>query len=131
VQQLAPFADAEAVVMALLASLGTTVSTTPAQITSPIIRVERVGGADDLVTDYPRIDVSVLYPIAQDGDTAAAWTLAELCRQTMLAARNTTVSGALIDNCENATPPQLLPWDDPNLRLISATYQLALRRPRT
>jgi hypothetical protein len=131
VQLLAPFADAEAIVMTLLSPLGATVSTTPAQITSPIIRVERVGGSDDLFTDYPRVDVSVLYPIAQDGDTAAAWTLAEQCRQAMLAARNTTVDGALIDNCENATPPQLLPWDNPQLRLISATYQLALRRPRT
>jgi hypothetical protein len=130
-QQLAPFPDAEAVAMALLGGLAPTVTATPGSITSPVIRVQRVGGGDDYFTDYPRVEVAVFYPVQQDGDTAAAWVLAEQCRQAVLAARNTTVAGALVDNANNVTPPQQIPWDNPLLRLIAATYQLAIRRPRS
>ncbi|GAA0632173.1 hypothetical protein GCM10010174_61470 [Kutzneria viridogrisea] len=129
-QQLPPYPDAEAVVMAMLAGIAPTVTATPADISTPLIRVQRVGGSDDRVTDYPRIEVCVFYPVAQDGDTAAAWAMAEQCRQTILAARCTVVAGALCDNATTATPPQLLPWDNPNLRRIAATFVLAFRRPR-
>lgn len=130
-RQLASFPDAETVAMALLAGLAPTFTATPASISAPVIRVQRIGGGDDYFTDYPRIEVAVFYPVAQDGDTTAAWLLAEQCRQAVLASRNTTVAGALVDNATNVTPPQQIPWDNPLLRLIAATYQLAFRRPRS
>lgn len=130
-QQLAPFPDAEAIVMAMLAEIAPTVTATPAQITAPLIRIQRVGGANDFFTDYPRIEVCVFYPVAAEGDTTAAWTMAETCRQVVLASRCTTVSGALVDNAVTVTPVQQVPWDDPNVRRIAAIYQLAFRRPRS
>lgn len=131
-QQLAPFPDAEKVVMTLLAGVAPTVVTSfPAQITGPAVRVNRVGGADDFFTDYPRIEVVLLYPVTQSGDTDAAWALFGQIVQVVIAGRATTVAGALIDQAETFSPPQQLPYENQTIRRIVATFQLAFRRPRS
>jgi hypothetical protein len=133
VQQLGAFPDAEAVVMTLLATIPgvTAVTATPPQITGPVVQVNRVGGADDLITDYPRVQVALFYPVAAPGDTDAAWALAQQITQLVLAARCTTVAGALVDQAVTVTPVQQVPNDNPNVRRIVAVYQLAFRRPRS
>jgi hypothetical protein len=131
-QQLAPFPDAEKVVMTLLAGVAPTVVTSfPAQISGAAVRVNRVGGVDDFFTDYPRIEVVLLYPVTQSGDTDAAWALFGQIVQVVVAARCTTVAGALIDQAETFNPPQQLPYENQNIRRIVATFQLAFRRPRS
>jgi hypothetical protein len=55
--ELAPgWADAEKVVMALLAPIARTVTSTPNPLVAPLIRVQRVGGSDDGITDHPRVE---------------------------------------------------------------------------
>jgi hypothetical protein len=51
---LPPFPDAETVLLALLEPLAQTVTATPADLVAPLIRVQRVGGSDDGIIDYPR-----------------------------------------------------------------------------
>lgn len=131
---LGVFPDAEEVVMALLRqapALGKTVQTLPEQITEVTIRVLRVGGGDDGITDRALMDVSVFAATYQQ-----ARTVAEQVRQRMLAAGGTKVAtgtypgGVLIDRCVTATGPQEIPYDNPDLRRKPATYQVELRRPR-
>lgn len=131
---LPPWPDAERVVMAMLAGIpgvAAIVTATPAQFTGPTVQVGRIGGSDDFVTDYPRVQVAVFYPIAVEGDTDAAWALAGHIQQVIIASRNTTVGGALVDNAVTATPAVQAPYESPTVRRIVAVYQLAFRRPRT
>lgn len=130
---LPPFADAEAVVMALLEPVAPTVQTTPANLeeVTPIIQVTRVGGTDDYITDRPLMSVAVF------GSTyAEAKALAEQCRQVVLGAGGTKVvtddypGGVLIDRTASATSPQERPYDNPELRRKIATYVVEMRRPR-
>jgi hypothetical protein len=125
--QLAPWPDAEDTVMALLDGIAPTYTATPATLTMPLITVQRVGGADDGITDYPRVQVTVY------GSTRPqAWELAEACRQVLLAAYNTTASnGALIDRVSTVTPASQLPDPNQDARRVMAIYQVEMRRPRT
>lgn len=129
--ELGAWPDAEAVVMTMLEGIATTVTSTPPEITSPVIRVQRVGGADDYITDYPTMAVAVLYPLQAEGDTAAAWTMAEHVRQKILASPATQVGAVLVDRATTVTPAAQQPYDNPGIRFIPAIYQLEWRRPRS
>lgn len=124
--QLPVWPDAETVVMALLSPIARTVTSTPTPLTPPMIRVQRVGGSDDRITDYPRIEVA-----AYGADRGQAWDLAERCRQAILASRCSVVAGVLIDNASTDTPAQQIPYDAPDTRRVVAYYRFAWRRPRT
>lgn len=134
--ELAAFPDVEEVVMALIEqapSLGDAVQTTPADMAGKtVIRVLRVGGGDDGITDRALMDITVFAP-----SYALAREVAEKVRQRMLAAGNTRVitashpSGVLIDRCGTATGPQEIPYENPELRRKPATYRVELRRPRS
>lgn len=123
-QRLAPYTDAEAVVLSLLAELAPTVTQLPDDITHPVIQVQRVGGVDDGHTDFPRIEVQVFAPTRRE-----AWALSLRAQQVVLAAARTVVDGALIDGAETVTPAQQVPYGNPDTRRVLATYELALRRP--
>lgn len=127
---LAAWPDAEAVVMTMLEGIAATVTSTPAEITAPMIRVQRIGGSDDFVTDYPRMSVTVFYPLLAEGDTAAAHAMAEQVRQTIIGSQNTVVGGVLIDRASTATPAAQEPYENPGVRFIPAAFQLEWRRPR-
>lgn len=128
----AGFADVEDVVMAMLGDLAATVTVPPAKFSPPLIQVTRVGGVDDGLTDRP-----LVYLACFGATYPAAKTLAEQCRQRILAAGCTAVAlpgyphGVLIDRTGTVAPPAELPADNPELRLKTATYRLELRRPRT
>ncbi|MGW5720777.1 phage tail termination protein [Amycolatopsis sp. NPDC003865] len=123
--KLGPWPDAETVVMAMLSPIARTVTSTPNPLPTPIIRVQRVGGSDDRITDFPRIEIA-----CYGENRAQAWDLSEQCRQTILASRATLVAGVLVDNADTDTPAQQIPYDDPDVRRVVAYYRLAWRRPR-
>jgi len=121
------FPDAEAIVMALLEGITGTpcVTVTPDNLDDvvPVIQVNRTGGNDDGITDFPRITVAVF-----DNRRQPAWDLAETCRQALLGSVRTKVDGTLIDNVRTDTDPQQVPDSNPNIRKVTATYRLAMRR---
>jgi len=84
-----------------------------------LVRVQRVGGDDDGITDTPRVVVDVY---GADYDTT--WTLAEQVREELRA------SVGKVDNFRTEVGPHEIPYTDPTLRLISAVYRVSVRRPR-
>jgi hypothetical protein len=130
---LPSFADAEQVGLALLQPLtaAETVTATGPQIVPPLIRVQRTGGSDDGLTDFASLEVACF-----GTDRGNAWVLAEQVRQHILAARATEVvlpgglSRVTIDNSLTTTPAQQVPWPDPEQRVVVATYEIQMRRPR-
>lgn len=125
--------DPEAVVMELLSSVAATVQTLPPDLTelsTPVIRVLRIGGNDDGITDAPLMSVEC-FGTGPDGYDEAR-RMAEDCRQIILASGCTTVTvdgaAVLIDAARTATGPTELPYANPDLRRKPATYQLWFRR---
>lgn len=125
--QLGAFPDAETVVMALLEPVAPTVTATPAKWDGEIIRVQRVGGSDDGITDYPRMEIACYGP-----DRVTAWRLAERCRQLILASIRhvvDTAAGLLIDNARTDKPPTQIPYSTTeDVRRVMAYYRFAWRR---
>ena len=122
---LPAFPDAEAVVMDLLAPLGTTVTSTPAEINGPLIRVQRVGGADDGITDRARIEV-----LCYHQTRPLATALASECRRLIGAAGCTVVGGVLIDRAYSEVAPVNEIYRNPDVRAVPAVYRFEWRRPR-
>jgi hypothetical protein len=125
VELLTAFPDAEDVGLALFESLADTVLQTPADLVPPLIVVRRVGGVDDRITDYARVQVHTF------GAThAVARNLAEGCRQAALAAPATEVAGAHIDRVVTESAPAYADYGVPTLHRYVATYRFEYRRPR-
>lgn len=123
------FPDAELVMLDLLAPLAATVTATDQDIVGSMALVQRVGGADDGVTDRPVLLVTCFHT-----DRHVAWRLARDVQQLVLAAGGTAVNGefvtdVLIDSTRTVTPPDQLPDRNQDLRPVAAQYQLGLRRP--
>jgi len=130
VSVLAGFPDAELVVMDLLTPVGITVTATSENLAPPVVVVQRVGGADDGVTDRPRVQV-----VCFGATRPAAWALAEQARQIVLAAGGTVVTGTnitgvFLDSTRTETPSVQLPDPNRDVRAVTAVYRLSYRRPR-
>lgn len=121
--ELGAFPDAEAVVMTLLEPVAPTVTSTPESLVTQVIRVQRVGGSDDGITDYPRMEIA-----CYGTNRAEAWELAEQCRRVILASVRTEVDGVLIDNARTDNPPTQIPYANPDVRRVIAYYRFAWRR---
>lgn len=122
---LASFPKAARVVAALLTDLGTTggETSTTLQDDLPFIRVRRIGGTDDRVTDVARVDVRVYAE-----DLSDAEGLAETIRQRLISGPSTTVHGVL-DRAVTEVGPQEVPGPDPDhYRVVSTTYRVSVRR---
>jgi hypothetical protein len=128
--QEAAFPDVEDVLLDLLGSaLGsaaTVVTALPADMTQPVVKVNRTGGPTDLHTDYPTV---VMQSYAPNRDTA--WSNARLVQQVILAARRKSVTDGQIDRTKVIVGLSQPPYDDPNVFRVTGTYGLTLRRPRT
>lgn len=129
-ENLGPYPDAENVVIGILEPLVTTptaqvVTAAGEDMVLPTIQVQRTGGSDDRITDYPTVQVKVFA-----ADRPSAWALAEQARQAILAARRTVAGGALIDDTDTVTPAVQLPDEGDDVRTVMAVYRLAMRRPR-
>lgn len=126
--ELGTWPDAELVALDLLDDLAPTVTATDHDLTGPAILVQRVGGADNGVTDRP-----VLLITCFAADRQAAWQLGRAVQQRVLAAGATVVSGqyvqqVLVDSARTVTPPDQVPDPNRDLRVVTAQYQLGLRR---
>jgi len=129
--------------MAIHTPLGALTGTvSPPKLDGRFVEVNRVGGADDGVSDRPLVFVAyygLSYPDAK--------AMAAQAQQLMLAAAHRTVPyqddtspaaaalrlahprGVLIDSVSTLAPPVELAPDNPELRRKVATYRLILRRP--
>lgn len=89
----------------------------------PLCRVRRIGGsAVDRITDRPRVDVDVF-----GGTYVQARDLALLCEQRILNYPRSVPSGVL-DWAEPEVGPHEVPYSNPAVRLVTATYLTSLRR---
>lgn len=122
---LSGFADVEDVGLALLEHLAPTRLSTPETLTFPLIVVRRVGGLDNRITDYARLQVDTFGASYRE-----AVSLAESVRQAVLAAPASEVLGVSIDDADTEAAPQFLAYDDKGTQRYVAAYRLALRRPR-
>lgn len=122
---LASFPKAARVVAALLTDLGTTggETSTTLQDDLPFIRVRRIGGTDDRVTDVARVDVRVYAE-----DLSDAEDLSETIRQRLISGPASTEHGVL-DRAVSEVGPQEVPGPDPDhYRVVSTTYRVSVRR---
>lgn len=127
---LAPYVDVHAALTELLADLVpadhvvTWTGTDLQDVVSagPLVKVARLGGGDDRVTAIPRVDVGV-YATTE----AAGAPLAEAVRQRMLSYPHATTAGVL-DRVVTEVAPHEVPYDDPGVRLFTATYRVSTRR---
>jgi hypothetical protein len=124
------YPDIERVVCDLLADLGGTGTRTPAdlQAVTPFLRVRRVGGVDDRVTDRARVDVEVFATTREAGED-----LAEQVRQRLSVRGPLVVTSegrpVVVDRSMLLAGPVEVPWPDVVVRMFHASYQLESRRP--
>lgn len=120
------FPDLELGLVDLFASLvpaGYTGTDTPADLEQrlPYVRVNRIGGRDDGVTDSGSYDVDFFA-----ASRASAVALADQGDDLLRDAR--TAGDFLIDNVRTDVGLRRLPWPNPKVRRRSATYTVSARR---
>lgn len=126
---LASFPHVARLIADALAPVGTVVGETDLDLQQHlqgggrVIRVRRIGGNDDRITDAARVDIDV-YAI----DLGVAETGAELARQRLISGPVTTSQGVL-DRADTEVAPHETPSPDPaSYRVVSATYRISVRR---
>lgn len=125
------YPNIEDVVMVYLDGLADTDTVPPRNKRKIGIQINRVGGSDDGITDYPRISVVCHHP-----DPREASKLARRVQQRMLniSGRDIVVDGepkpVCVDFCRTDTPPEPEPYENPEARREIAYYLLGLQRPR-
>lgn len=119
---MADFPDIEDVLTVLLEDLADTGTETPPTFTEDFIRVRRLGGRDDGITDFANVDIECF---SLRRSTAVA--LAESVRQRVIGGPH-HVNGAVIDGATTNSGPSPLPWDDPKVRRRGANYTVPCRR---
>lgn len=128
-----PFADAEEVLRRLLvADLDggvIVVSATGPELNPPVVKVRRIGGENDYITDYATMLVSSFCATRPESNVLAAQVqvtiLNAVCRAILMGDGTT----ALIDNAVVVTADHPELYENPDVRQVSATYELRMRRP--
>lgn len=88
-----------------------------------VIRVRRIGGTDDKVTDIARIDVRSYAVDLSDAEETAG-----LARQRLISGPAVTAHG-ILDHAFTEVGPQEVPGPDPDqYRIVNATYRVSVRR---
>lgn len=126
-RELPGWPDVERLLAEVLADLtpGTEVGTDlpeDLQDRLPLQRVKKIGGAGDDITDVARVDVEA-YAFTRE----QAVPLAEAQRQRIIAAPHRTAAG-LIDRVRTEVGPHRMPYTDPAIVLLQATYRISVRR---
>jgi hypothetical protein len=139
----ARFPNVEVLLCQALAGFGSTVTETPSDLQAAlaggfVIRVARIGGPDDRISDLARVDVEV-FALQAAGSYLAVGDCAEDIRQFLtdrpirvavpddpLVPDVTTTY--VIDRVTTTTGPRDIPWADPNVRRLTATYLVRVRR---
>lgn len=98
-------------------------SETPADLEArlPVIRVERIGGADERFSLHPTVAVDVFAATADE-----ARTLAGRVRDALLFLSG-PLNGAVIKGVRCDSGPSRQPWANPAVRRWGATYTVSLR----
>lgn len=119
------YPDIEAVLIEYLSALAQTGEVTPESLEQPFIRVNRVGGLDDGITDRARVEVACYSPTRRESQA-----LAEHARQYLIAADGTDAAGVFIDHVITETQAGRSAYPNEDVRRIAAVYRFSLRRPR-
>jgi hypothetical protein len=134
---LTPYPDVEDMLMAYLSELGYAVDTVVPPDGQNGIEIVRLGGTDDGITDYPRVEISCY---SSDRDTARnmAETVRQAMRHEVITASEVVYTDGdginwrvQVDRSDTDTPPENVGYKNPDRRRKPAFYRLALRRPRT
>lgn len=120
------FPDIEAVLITYLGDLALTGELTPESLESPFIRVNRVGGFDDGITDRPRVELACYCPTRRESQA-----LSEQVRQHVLACDGTDAAGVFIDHVVTESQAGRSAYPNEDVRRIAAVYRLSLRRQRS
>ena len=93
------------------------------------VQVARVGGDDDGLTDYPRVEVRTYAPTWEEAEE-----MAESIRQWLLVLGGEGVEYApgqvaVVDFCRTDGPPEDSPYDNPDRVMVPAWYRFGLMRP--
>lgn len=87
----------------------------------PVVRVGRVGGADERFSQHPRVTVDVFTATADE-----ARTLANSVRDALVFLSG-PVNGAVVRGVRCDSGPMRTPWENPDIYRRSATYTVSLR----
>lgn len=133
------FADAEEVLRELLQIEVPLVAPTPAvtivsatglTITPPTVIVRRIGGDNDYVTDFPTMLVSCIGASRPASNLLAAQVQTIILNATNYSVPLSDGSRALIDGAVVRVADHPEAYDNPDLRVVTGTYELRLRRPK-
>lgn len=119
------YPDIEAVLITYLAGLAQTGEVTPESFEAPFLRVNRVGGFDDGITDRPRVEIACYTPTRRESHA-----LSEQTRQWVLACDGTDAAGVFIDHVMTEAQAGRTAYPNEDIRRIAAVYRLSLRRQR-
>lgn len=122
----AAFPDIEAVLITYLGELAQTGEVTPESLQAPFIRVNRVGGFDDGLTDRARVELACYCPTRRESQA-----LSEQVRQYVLACDGTDAAGVFIDHVVTESQAGRTAFPNEDVRRIAAVYRFSLRRPRS
>ncbi len=117
---------AQQIVYEGIVPLGRAGSQTPADLLAnlPFIRINRVGGASDEVSDRPVIDVDVFHETSLQGQA-----FADEIRHFLTMTDLPVIYGyGAVDRIVCLTGPRELPWADTRVRRFGATYRVTTRR---
>lgn len=116
--------DVEAGLLDYLADLAPGSNSTPSDLQTrlPWIRVRRVGGSDDGVTDTAQVDVEVFH-----SSRAKAYALASAVRER-LRGRPPEGPGFLVDRVDTVLAPFEIENPNPNVTRFYSSFRLTTRR---
>lgn len=123
--------DVEDVVVAWLSAMGAAATQRLADDTLPFFLVTRVAGGDDLVWDYPTVDVDVF---AADRNTANL--MARTAHRRMISLRPNDVitlptgGTASVDRVQTEHGPRFVTWDVGTISRYVMRYRIDLRLDR-
>ncbi len=115
--------DIENVLIDYLAGLADDAGgSTPGDLTGTYLRVERIGGGNDRVTDAGRVDVEAF---ASTRDQA--FSIARAAQQR-LEATPYVVGGVVVDLVDTIIAPTWRPWSNTAVKRAGGTYTVHARR---
>ncbi len=120
------YPDIEAILIEYLGSLASAGEVTPESLDAPFIRVNRVGGFDDGITDRARVEIACYCPTRRESQA-----LSEQARQALLACDGTDAAGVFIDHVITETQAGRSVYPNEDVRRIAAVYRFSLRPART
>jgi hypothetical protein len=96
----------------------------------PIIQVVRVGGPRRFAIDRPTVVVDCFAAGPSSGATgrpAAKALAAQVADALCLSLPGARVAGAVVGHVVEVSGPSWTPWDNTNVRRVTATYQISLK----